>query len=624
MARRPPKTGPDDHRRGRRQPSSPVRRRLIAGIVVAVAASLVAFATIGVLALHREDTRQRLAQISLIRISHLSDAVRFQPAPFLANLPMTATDVADNAALRKRLAVEGDILQRLTHLGGPIDAAIDKLNASVAATLVLVAQQRFDEARAIDRGPVNDAYQVLGSDAPNNPAVATTTALLVPAEVAMSRHATQIERDVSRDIVIIVGGVGALLIGLMLAFGASRRRWAAVDAVQRADLEAADRLEALVRTSWNLIVICDVDGTLRFVSAASMAILGVPDAELTGTSLIDLLHSADREPAAARLRALAAGEDSDDPLQLRIRHGDGTYRLMDASLTNLIDDPAVGGIVANLRDITHRTRLEVELRHAQTVESVGQLGSGIAHEINTPIQFVGDNVRFLGDAFEDLLGSSGHPVKDADVEFLATEVPQAIAQTLEGIDRVANIVRAMKSFGHPGNDEKSATDLNLAVENTLIVARNTIKHVADVVVDLGDLPRVWCYPGDVNQVLVNLVVNAAHAVADKVKQGGERGTITIRTRVDGSTAVVDVADTGTGIPADIAARVFEPFFTTKEVGRGTGQGLALAYTLVTDRHAGLITFTSEPGVGTTFTMRLPISGRPQQAAPPVGKLEERV
>src|SRR6266702_2132140 len=228
-----------------------------------------------------------------------------------------------------------------------------------------------------------------------------------------------------------------------------------------------------------------------------------------------------------------------------------------------------------------------------------------------PIQFIGDNVRFIGDAFDDVLKATV-PSSQVDIDFLAAEVPQAIAQTLEGVERVAAIVRAMKAFGHPGNDDKSPTDLNGAVRNTLVVASNTVKHVADVAVELRDLPPVWCHAGDINQVLVNLVVNAAHAIADKVGTSSRRGVITIRTFVDGEDAVLQVADTGTGIPKDIAGRVFEPFFTTKEVGRGTGQGLALAYTLVTDRHAGSISFVSGDAVGTTFTVRLPVDGKRAQ------------
>lgn len=258
-----------------------------------------------------------------------------------------------------------------------------------------------------------------------------------------------------------------------------------------------------------------------------------------------------------------------------------------------------------------------ELRQAQKMESLGLLAAGIAHEINTPIQFVGDNLRFLAQAFNDLSRilttyragdpeASAAAEAEADIEFLFAEVPEALAQTLDGVNRVAEIVRAMKSFGHPANDEKAPADLNEAVGNTLAVGSSEFKYVAEVVTDLGDLPPVWCHAAEINQVLLNLVVNAAHAVRDAVGDSGGIGTITVRTRAEGDEAVIDVADTGVGITSDIADRIFEPSFTTKKVGSGTGQGLALASSLVVDRHGGSITFTSQPGRGTTFTVRLPV------------------
>ena len=455
------------------------------------------------------------------------------------------------------------------------------------------------------------AYERLGSDAPDDPRGSSPTSLLAPAAATLTHRADRAEDTLTPATVIVISGASILGVGLLLAYAASLRRRSSSSVEHAAQLAAAGRLQALVRNSSDLTLVCDVDGKLRYVSPASLAILGVAEDELTGTPLGDLLHPVDQDPVLDRLRELSTDEDAGDSLHCRIRRDDGSYLLMEASFANLLEDPAVAGIVANLHDVTERSRLEAELRHAQKLESVGQLASGIAHEINTPIQFIGDNVRFIGDAFDDVLKATV-PSSQVDIDFLAAEVPQAIAQTLEGVERVAAIVRAMKAFGHPGNDDKSPTDLNGAVRNTLVVASNTVKHVADVAVELRDLPPVWCHAGDINQVLVNLVVNAAHAIADKVGTSSRRGVITIRTFVDGEDAVLQVADTGTGIPKDIAGRVFEPFFTTKEVGRGTGQGLALAYTLVTDRHAGSISFVSGDAVGTTFTVRLPVDGKRAQ------------
>jgi len=315
-------------------------------------------------------------------------------------------------------------------------------------------------------------------------------------------------------------------------------------------------------------------------------------------------------------------------VECRVRHADGSWRNFETTVTNLLHDPNVEGLVLNSRDVTDRHRLETELRHAQKLESVGQLAAGIAHEINTPVQFVGDNVRFLRDAFDGLIvaleppgaaprrgsgdgGASAAGGGGADLGFLTEEVPLAIDQTLQGVERIATIVRAMKAFGHPSGEQKAPADLIQAARDTLIVPYPYSTLFAAVVTDFGDLPPVWCHLGDINQVLLNLNVNASQAISEAVDRNGGRGTITVRTSCDGTEVVIEVADTGVGIPPEIAERIFEPFFTTKEVGEGTGQGLSLAYSLVRDRHNGSIGFRTEPGVGTTFTVRLPIGAAPR-------------
>jgi signal transduction histidine kinase len=176
------------------------------------------------------------------------------------------------------------------------------------------------------------------------------------------------------------------------------------------------------------------------------------------------------------------------------------------------------------------------------------------------------------------------------------------------VTRVSRIVQAMKEFSHPSTAEKTPVDLPRAIENTLTVARNEWKYVAEVVTDFDPaLPAVRCLPGEVNQMLLNLIVNAAHAIGDVVGTGGERkGTLTVTTRRVGNWAEIRVSDTGTGIPAKIRERVFDPFFTTKPVGKGTGQGLAIAHAVVVDKHGGQITLETEEGRGTTFIVRLPL------------------
>jgi two-component system, NtrC family, sensor kinase len=278
-----------------------------------------------------------------------------------------------------------------------------------------------------------------------------------------------------------------------------------------------------------------------------------------------------------------------------------------------------------------RDLMEAQLRQAQKLESVGQLASGIAHEINTPIQYIGDNIRFIEESFaglgqllrdfQNLAGAvQSHSVtpellaavessgKAVDIAYLSQQIPLAVRQSLEGVNHVSTIVRAMKEFSHPGGREKVAIDLNHAIETTVTVARGEWKYVAGVETDFDPgLPRVPCLPGEFNQVILNLIVNAAHAIGDVVKKAeGTKGVIKISTRQDGPWAQISISDTGTGIPESIRHRIFDPFFTTKDVGRGTGQGLAIAWSTVVDKHGGQLNFESTVGRGTTFIIRLPI------------------
>ena len=201
--------------------------------------------------------------------------------------------------------------------------------------------------------------------------------------------------------------------------------------------------------------------------------------------------------------------------------------------------------------------------------------------------------------------------RQQDLDYLRKNVPLAFAQARDGVARVSRIVRAMREFSHPDRREQTPTSLRAALENTLIVAHNAYRDVAEVVTDFAELPDVMCHPGEINQVFLNLLVNAAHAIEGVVKAGGRRGKITVRTsQANADTAVVAIADTGSGIAEAIRDRVFDPFFTTKEIGRGTGQGLALARAAIVDRHGGTIDFETQPGKGTTFYVRVPIHGRP--------------
>ena len=345
------------------------------------------------------------------------------------------------------------------------------------------------------------------------------------------------------------------------------------------------------------------------------------------------IHPRDSARVRGAIEHRAGGEYDEE---YRIVRPDGSVRwIRDRAFPVRDDDGEISRIVGIAEDVTKNKILESQLVQAQKLESIGQLAAGIAHEINTPAQYVGDNTRFLKDAFDDLLrlikeyreltdrlktsGGSDElaasvaavegVAEEIDVDYLVEDIPKAIEQSLGGLRRVSEIVHAMKEFSHPGKEEKSFTDLNKAMESTITVSRNEWKYVAEVVTDFdAELPLVPCLPGEINQLLLNLIINAAHAIEGGISEGSEeKGTITISRKKQDDFAEVRVRDTGTGIPPEICERVFDPFFTTKEIGKGTGQGLAIARSVVVDKHQGSIDFETVSGEGTTFIVRLPLS-----------------
>jgi signal transduction histidine kinase len=279
-------------------------------------------------------------------------------------------------------------------------------------------------------------------------------------------------------------------------------------------------------------------------------------------------------------------------------------------------------------EVAMRSRAEAELRLTQKLEAVGQLAAGLAHEINTPMQYIVDNLTFLKETFGDLralldsyqravaalgrdaeraVAAETRGVRPVELGQLAEDLAQAFQETFDGVRRVTDIVLSMKEFSQPDAKERALVDLNKVIRNALTVARNEYKYVATVETDLGNLPPVSCRGGDVGQMLLALIVNAAHAIAD-ARRGSELGKIVVSSRAEGENAVViGVRDTGCGIAPEIRERIFDPFFTTKEVGRGRGQGLAIARAVV-DKHGGSLTFDTEVGKGTTFYVRLPVDG----------------
>jgi signal transduction histidine kinase len=275
--------------------------------------------------------------------------------------------------------------------------------------------------------------------------------------------------------------------------------------------------------------------------------------------------------------------------------------------------------------------------HHARLEALGTMASGIAHEINTPIQFIGDNLQFISDSFEtidqllhrydalfraakdaDLLGAEtdavGEAIEEAELDFLREELPGAIEQSLSGIQQVARIASAMKSFARRGGNEMEVADINHAIEMTSAICRNEWKYDADLDLSLDpDLPKVTCHAGELSQVWLNLIVNAAHAI--RANPDLTRGRINVTTKTVDEGIEVSVADNGTGMPDEVRERVFEPFFSTKGDGQGSGQGLAICHSIVTEQHGGKIALWTEIGKGTRFTVTLPIDAKPSIPAP---------
>jgi PAS domain S-box-containing protein len=333
-------------------------------------------------------------------------------------------------------------------------------------------------------------------------------------------------------------------------------------------------------------------------------------------------------PAALR-EQVATQPDGTAPLvhfgEMQVTTGDG--KKIAAEIHSVgIEFDGLPARLLSIRDVTDLHRMEQDLRQAQRLESIGRLAAGIAHEINTPIQFIGDSSHFLKQSYADIMSYltscqdllehpafEGHQVtlaklrEDFDIAFVEEEAPKALDRITEGVGRVAKIVSAMKSFAHPGGAEKDLADLNRALETTIVVATNEIKGVADVVTEFGEIPSVPCLLGEMNQVFLNLLVNAAHAIASCTNRES-KGRIGVRTFQENNHVVVEISDNGSGIPPEIRDRIYDPFFTTKELGRGTGQGLAIAHRTVVEQHHGIIDFTTQMGKGTSFFVRLPLSG----------------
>lgn len=395
-------------------------------------------------------------------------------------------------------------------------------------------------------------------------------------------------------------------------------------------IASEERYRNLVETIQEGLLTVERDGRLTFVNQQMSALLGLRPPDMIGKNCLDFVDDRYRTSFIAGL-TVAKGQS---PVRFEILFngvdGHGVHTLVSPTPLYDDDDQYIGAF-AVVTDISTLKQLQTQLLHAQKLESIGQLAAGIAHEINTPTQYVGNNVGFLADAFreiEELLAAhEGLLAASKNGEALAPamrtvdetrerlqpaslfeEIPSSFHDIFQGLDRITKIVASMKAFAHPGQDQYTPANLNEAILSTITVSTNEWKYVADVETSLDPtLPAVVCNISAINQVILHLIVNAAHAIADSSGKGSAgKGTITIGTRNLLDYAEIRVGDTGCGIPEKIQNRVFDPFFTTKEVGKGTGQGLAIARTIITETHKGSITFETQDGKGTTFIILLPM------------------
>lgn len=303
-------------------------------------------------------------------------------------------------------------------------------------------------------------------------------------------------------------------------------------------------------------------------------------------------------------------------------------KVLEYNISDVIsNDGAYKGLVFVFSDITEQIKYESQRSLSQKMESIGQLASGIAHEINTPLQYVGDNTFFLRDAFNSIqeLGSFIRNeivdneqyselskkirafLEEIDYHFIMEEIPQAFEGSLSGIEKVSNIVKAMKNFAHSSGKQKALENINSGIEVAVIISKNEWKYSSDLKLELNpDLPMIPCSLDEINQVLLNMIVNAAHAIEERFgRNNPEKGTITIKSDFDDDNVIIEISDTGSGIDKNKVESIFDPFFTTKEVGKGTGQGLAISHDIIVNKHNGSILVDSVKNEGTTFRILLP-------------------
>ncbi|MBW9260593.1 MAG: DUF3365 domain-containing protein [Candidatus Thiodiazotropha sp. (ex. Lucinisca nassula)] len=437
--------------------------------------------------------------------------------------------------------------------------------------------------------------------------------------------------------------IGFLLIAVTSNFLMSqlRKHWLTLKLTQH-DLKDKEQFLSDVTNSMSEgFVVLDHGGVVRYANPESARLIGWTENEMLGKQFSQIVYGEKKPDKEKNVKTIVMDTLKDGVIRADnddlFSHKSGHEIDIVFSVSPMLQSEDEKRVVLTFSDISERKRadrqrmdLERQLNQTHKMEAVGQLAGGIAHEINTPIQYIGDNLKFIKESQQDMqnllqdyaelsskakqqpelqteLEKIDETIEEIDLEYLTEETTNAIDQSITGASQVARIVLAMKEFAHPGGKDMALADLNRIVSNAVAVCKNEWKYVADTKLQLSDnLPEVKCLAGEVSQVVLNIIVNAAHAIEAAKRE--EKGTINITTELKDEQVEIRVSDTGTGIPEEAQDYVFNPFFTTKDVGRGTGQGLAIAQDIIVGKHKGELLFETEQGVGTTFIIRLPLTG----------------
>lgn len=537
-------------------------------------------------------------------------------------------------------------------MDAPTSVVLDRLTRAasrllrVPVSLVsLVGEYRQMFAGVTDRDNVlQGTRETLSRDSICRHVVESSAPLVIP-DTTFSDIAQAINTDpdwwVKSYVGVPLATAEGVTLGALCAIDTVPRAWTDTEIESLSDLAFAAAAELDLRISLHerrssetrfrtfmdhspvIAVLLDQDGIVEYANAMFAIQFEVAVQHAVGRSISTISDPLAQAIAAHCGLVLQRGRCAERTETLTTPDGDERQWLLYTFPVSTNTGPDAVGTVA--LDLTQRRLLERQLQQSQKLEAIGQLASGIAHEINTPSQYVSDNVQFLQQVFNDLrwvledardgvtpstfersrAGEHRSDMTPETAAYLAEEVPRAFEQTLEGMQRIAGIVHSIKAFSHPGGADAEDADINAALANTLVVARNEWKFVASLETDYDPaLPTVRCFPGELNQVFLNIIVNAAQAMAASVRHG----TLRVATRADGEHVHIMISDTGTGIQESIRDKIFNPFFTTKPVGTGTGQGLAISHTVVVERHGGQLTCDSVEGVGTTFTITIPTNG----------------